>query len=492
MKKSTPFRSESKSESKSAPLGLFETNDTEAAEATEAFDLSADGADQLAAEDEYDAADESDAPELAEDGEPSDAEASDAGPVTASAPAGSAAITFAYAAGFAMVAGGLVLAVLFGTGAGSDNVRAFFERTGLAPVDFLLIGLVCVGLGSLWRRMRAHEAQLAATMHAVAHDGDRLQEQLDYLIETHGASRAADGSAVPSHALQQAVHLIERQDEKINNLSKATKMYGKPLLEITNQMAESSRMLAEMGSRIDAVKVILEQSSSRLETALTTEVRKVRGPDTADLKEAIGATRDTVRALEVLQRDLSQRITDKTDKLSTELLAVTRESVKELTALKQNMAAHFTETTGKIASDLAGLDRRVESARETMAKKLEQVSAQSDQVTAQIGQLATLTSKASEHPAPAPSVGPELIEALEGIQQQIGDLHRGLAHLAATASRSASSAAGSAPSSGGASGSSPAETGEEVKAGAGAASASQRPADKGVQSAIAKLKRLRQ
>ena len=516
MKKSTPFRSESKPESKSAPLGLFETNETAHVEAeeAEAFEFSEDDAEGLA--EQYDEAAESDALELPQDGAPDDAGASDhADAATTRVPTvGSAAITLAYAAGFTMVVAGLVLAAVFSTNAGSSDVRTFFERTGLAPVDFLLIGLVLAGLAGIWRRLRGHEAQLAAATSAVARDSDRLQEQLDYLIEVQGTSRPADGSAAPSHALQHAVHLIERQDEKINNLSKATKMYGKPLLEITNQMAESSRTLSELGSRIDAVKVILEQSSSRLETALTTEVRKVRGPDTADLKEAIGATRDTVRALEVLQRDLSQRITDKTDKLSTELIAVTRDSAKELTALKKDIATHFTETTGKIAGDMAALDRRVESARETMATGLKKVSTQSEQMAAQMGQLTTkaeqttaqmgqlaaktdqataqmgqLASKTSDRPADA-GVTPELVEALEGIQQQIGDLHRGLAHIAATASRSASTSAAPATSSGSAAPES--NDGAKAMAAPSAAPAGQKPPDKGVQSAIAKLKRLRQ
>jgi hypothetical protein len=316
--------------------------------------------------------------------------------------------TIFQALGLLLIAFGLGLLAGWSVGGGHAGVRDFFAQMGMAPVDLILVGLLLTGLAGIWRRQRQYERKLREKDSATS---EQVETQLRYLVESH--AQRPDGN-YSSQDLQQVLHLLQRQQEKIGNLSKATKMYGKPLLEITNQLSESGHQISEIGSRLGAVKIILEQSSNRLEMAIRTELSKSTDP-TSGLKEATRATRETTKSVKALQREFSKRLTERADKL---------------------------------AADMEHLQKRIE-----------------DTHSAVVTGVKTLTAQ------PGKAGSPDLSDTLEKIQSELTELGSGLANLN-TGALLAAAQAGS--------------PGDE------AGSSFDGSKTKSVQSAIAKLKEMRQ
>lgn len=335
------------------------------------------------------------------------------------------------------------------------SLQQVFAGSGLAPIDIVVLGAVLAGLAGLRRHVQRQGEDLAQALQGSRADAalpDDLQSQIAFLVEA-ASGPSSQGGGQLAQELQRALHLIKRQEEKINNLSKATKMYGKPLIEITNQMSESTHQLSEIGSRLDAVKVIAEQSANRLETTLRSELNKAGSVDTSGITASIQATRDTVKALEALQRDLSQRLTDKSDKLASDVQSALRDSRRGMESLQQGLEQ--TQTT--IVDRIKGI-------------------------------------KLPTPPPPAPTTvetPKELTDAITNIEKQLNGLTQTVAKLGtmATAAPAAPAAAAAppsapAPSARKAPAAAPAEPAPDPNAGAGKSSSN-------VMSAIAKLKQLR-
>ena len=83
---------------------------------------------------------------------------------------------------------------------------------------------------------------------------------------------------------------LQRQDEKLNNLTKAFKMYGKPLIEITNRTSETIRELNELKatvikfgkeiegrSPVEEIKKLLKGNRGLTSKELRSELEKTVG-----------------------------------------------------------------------------------------------------------------------------------------------------------------------------------------------------------------------
>ncbi|MEM7201635.1 MAG: hypothetical protein AAF628_15310 [Planctomycetota bacterium] len=266
-------------------------------------------------------------------------------------------------AGTVFVLAGIGLAATWTTG---PAVGATLERFGLTPTPFFVIGAVLIGFARLARHLSPHEAEFARVNEMVdvglIHDEQALA-QLGYLVEAESAR--SDGGAESSQDLQQALHLIKRQEEKISNLSKATKMYGKPLLEITNQIAESSQQMAEVGNSVNAVKIIIEQSSQRLEAALRDQT-PVSGGGVAlpsgVLDDIARSTREAIHGIDILQREMTQRLLSKSD----------------LQDMQEALARDVAEGSTRVAAGVEQIDGRLEQARAAIITTIDALSGKLD------------------------------------------------------------------------------------------------------------------
>lgn len=319
-------------------------------------------------------------------------------------------VTLTNMLGLALLTFGTVLIVLWNTGDANNVVRTFLEGAQIAPIHLVLAGIVLVGISGIWKRLHHHESELAGLTHTAESDSDlsaHIHEQLNYLIDNQSTPTTSGGNA---DEIQQIAHLLERQEQKITNLSKATKMYGKPLLEITNKVAESARQLTDLSEALDSVKATMEQSTQQL---------------AATVKESMGSDLGDVTA---------------------KLVEASKTSLRTAEDLKQDLTTRFTETADKIAEDLAQLDRRVEHARAAIVTSVKSISTEG-------GSSADYT------------------DTLNRIQRDISELNSGFANLSASGSLAGGNGKGD---------------GDNPEARTG-----KRPAGKGVNDAIAKLKQMR-
>jgi len=122
-----------------------------------------------------------------------------------------------------------------------------------------------IGIAILRGRQANIELRVGEVETTLLDNDTGMSASLDYLVEAQ--EHHMDRPPASGEELERVLHVLQRQDEKVNNLTKAIKMYGKPLIEITKQMADvTSRveaLRASMGSIAETVDI------SGLETAVT-------------------------------------------------------------------------------------------------------------------------------------------------------------------------------------------------------------------------------
>lgn len=121
---------------------------------------------------------------------------------------------------------------------------------GWSPQLPLTIGAVLAALGLMQRRVGAIQQRLDDSERRREANDAALTEALDQLLE-NTAGHAADASG--GHPAERALLALQRQDQKINNLTKATKMYGKPLMEIAAQGTEVASSLTQLQAAVEGL-----------------------------------------------------------------------------------------------------------------------------------------------------------------------------------------------------------------------------------------------
>ena len=124
---------------------------------------------------------------------------------------------------------------------------AEFAPAGWTAQLTLTIGAVLVALGVGQRRVGAMQQQLEEHEQERAARDAMVTESLEQLL-----ARSADRDPEADRS-EQALLALQRQDQKINNLTKATKMYGKPLMEIAAQGAEVSGKVSQLQAALKAI-----------------------------------------------------------------------------------------------------------------------------------------------------------------------------------------------------------------------------------------------
>lgn len=392
-----------------------------------------------------------------------------------------------YVAAALCLGGGGALAAL-GTGGGA--LQSVMTRWGLAPAPVLLVGVVLLAVAGLRRRLHGQQ-QAAAHLHelsaSVLEHFEHQSGQLGYLVDAE-VSRADDDHHV-AEDVQQAIHLIQRQDEKIANLTKATKMYGKPLLEITNQISDSGHQVTEVARTLNTVKVIIEQATGRLENAVRAGSRQTGAEDFDKIESAL-------RRLDEAQRELSHRMIARSDALKDEVTEAGRRTLARVDKLREELDELLGSASKSMSSSLEerltdGLRKTAEALSSDVGHLANAVRGTGEKVTTtldkrlgdalrEMAEKVTAGLQSLEQSAAAPAAGrseaqdKELGDTLRAIRTEIESVGRGLAGL-----RDAH-AATPAPSSGAAAAAKPASPPATAAGGA-----------TDVKSAIAKLRELR-
>lgn len=157
-----------------------------------------------------------------------------------------------------------------------DAVLAPLAAAGFTPFAVAVAGLITASLGSL---RAAGERRAAETNWRM----DQLEQSL--LTLSPGQSEQIDEAGHILVALQ-------RQDEKLNNLTRATKLYGKPLAEVTEQVHEiaqgQSKLDLDVANLERAMHAATSASEAHLAERLEDLARTVR-----ELQEAVASSQNT-------------------------------------------------------------------------------------------------------------------------------------------------------------------------------------------------------
>ena len=279
---------------------------------------------------------------------------------------------------------------------------------------------------------------------------------------------------------------LERQDDKINNLSRALKMYGKPLMEIANQGADVAAQVAEVKKDLTQLGKSTAESLQLVMTA-TEEIDAT--VDLKPLQELTGKLADDVRRN---IREVGDKIPD------------TSALTQQLVRLEANVQAlGQRQDDGEMRKSLV----RLEDFSKVQTKKLEDL-AKAEAISSETQRLEQQLDKAIGKIGS--SIGQMREQDISTLDSGLRDLQRELAGIATTTAyiqqavksgggvAAAPAPAAKAPSgkkrggSGDASSSKPAASKDAVDADGNAYSTGKRASSgKNVLGAIAKLKNMK-
>lgn len=229
-----------------------------------------------------------------------DSDACETPSVAVEEPAGNAASTYALPVGGAVL--GLVGVVQGVCGAASSLGATLAMGVGMNPSSWLVLGAVATCTG-LVRNQVARTLAIAKRQQASQQD---LCAQVAQLADRHAHN---DRPPAQGEELERVLMALERQDEKVNNLTKALKMYGKPLMEIANGSADVTSQVTGMRAQVQALEQGLQKVGTGTPSGELTEAiaRKLEGM--AEKFSPQGLQQQLVR-LEASVQAISQRLDD--------------------------------------------------------------------------------------------------------------------------------------------------------------------------------------
>ncbi len=282
--------------------------------------------------------------------------------------------------GAACLFGGIIATVLQSSNAFTTTLRS----VGLDAPVLMTIGAVVFVL-SIVRRQHAL-AQLRYEQLAQAQNDkeSELHGSLQYLVEQHQLS--SERPPAEGEELQRVLVSLQRQDEKVGNLTKALKMYGKPLMEIASQGNEIAAQVQQLKQQLDAMQKGLEKTPAAGAQDLAPLDRRLAETQ-KDLLAAIASLADRMprdagvapilRRIEESLAALTSRIDDgETKKAITRLEETHRAQTQKLDKLADQASVHeemqrlervVDVTVGKLThtvdqvrdKDLGGLENSV-------------------------------------------------------------------------------------------------------------------------------------
>lgn len=152
-----------------------------------------------------------------------------------------------------------------------DAVAALTNQ-GFGPQGLFVCGLVLVAAGASMRRTARLQQKLDDAEERRAAETAKLHQGLSGLLSAQATTN--ERPVAGEEDLQHVMLALQRQDEKLNNLTKAFKMYGKPLMEIANQGTDLAGVLATVKSQVEANGESARSALLRMETQLKSPAGK--------------------------------------------------------------------------------------------------------------------------------------------------------------------------------------------------------------------------
>jgi hypothetical protein len=237
---------------------------------------------------------------------------------------------------------------------------------GLDGGNLMILGAVAMAAGFVRRQVGVVQQRLATTELQRAAEVEALQNSLQELTAHH----TTGDKPAAGEELQHLLMAMQRQDDKVNNLTKAIKMYGKPLMEIATQGTELAGSVAAVRTVVDGGTESTRQAITRLEGQLRSlggkqelaelqaglaklaarldafATSKQAGPDLAPLQQQLSR-------LEVTTAAMAQRLED--NEVRKSLLRLEEAATKERETMQELLRGDQLQ---KVAQELqTRLDR---------------------------------------------------------------------------------------------------------------------------------------
>lgn len=256
--------------------------------------------------------------------------------------------------------------------AGLEPLLDAVARLGLSPTLLLGVGLATWGIGVLLARQHRQGevlARVTGELQELLSVADAVDATTRALQEAD-AERTSTGSS--SDEIGQVLFALQRHEEKLINLTKATKTFGKPLVEMTTQLADVAAQIAQGQTTVQALRVAIEGGMGRVEEAL----HQQPASDPAEALVELKRTLERVRAelhddLQVALRELTQIGTDSLGKqvaalsndLGGKLAASGREVCASMAKELKSGLAELGKTNKPAAPDLTPIERALADVR---------------------------------------------------------------------------------------------------------------------------------
>lgn len=242
----------------------------------------------------------------------------------------------------------------------TDAVGAL-TNLGFGPQGLFVCGMVLAGAGASLRRTARLQQNLDAAEERRRAEAETLNQNLHGLLSARASSD--EPAAHAGQDLQYILLALQRQDEKLNNLTKAFKMYGKPLMEIANQGTDLAGAVSTVKNMVEASSESSRQALLRMESQLKSPAGK---QELADLQNnmlqlvkkvdalaahapaaAVAPLQQQVGRLEVTIAAIAQRLED--SEVRKSLLRLEEKAQKDRETLQELLRG---ERVQKVGADL--------------------------------------------------------------------------------------------------------------------------------------------
>lgn len=239
----------------------------------------------------------------------------------------------------------------------TDAVGAL-TNLGFGPQGLFVCGMVLAGAGASLRRTARLQQNLDAAEERRRAEAETLNQNLHGLLSarTTGDEPAANAG----QDLQYILLALQRQDEKLNNLTKAFKMYGKPLMEIANQGTDLAGAVSTVKNMVEASGESSRQALLRMESQLKSPagkqeladlqnnmlqvVKKVDALAANTTSAAVAPLQQQVGRLEVGLAAVAQRLED--SEVRKSLLRLEEKAQKDRETLQELLRGERVQKVG--------------------------------------------------------------------------------------------------------------------------------------------------
>ncbi|MGK0204175.1 MAG: putative nucleic acid-binding Zn-ribbon protein [Planctomycetota bacterium] len=274
----------------------------------------------------------------------------------------------------------------------------------IAPPTITLLGLAVFAIGTSQRRTSRVQRRLQALETERSSVDDELRDTLAQILQEQSGQGANGAEADDA---QQLMLSLQRQDQKINNLTKAIKMYGKPLMDISGQGTEIAGSVAQVKALVEGAAETTRQGVNRVEQLVRT------GGGKTDLGDLPGQIEKLQVSLEAMSQRIEDtevrkslvRVEDATKQLATQLESLQRgENVKAATnELQQSLDQATTGLQKGLQQMREGNLTGLETSVKDIQRELAGLATSMSQVQAAVKNGAQVATSAPQAAAAAPA-----------------------------------------------------------------------------------------